>query len=156
MSVQINKHIPDILLSGNPTATPGNKFRYCWQAKLNVQLATTSLSLFSIQQQGGQVAVFLLRSFMCLCLSDHSQNGQFSLSEALTAAVQVSYVATIFPFPYPKQLLQSTQDISNIDSILQKITSPSRVVLFFCESVITQELFWPDLHFLMLPARKPD
>lgn len=54
---QVDKHTADILLTGNSTATLGNKFRYCWQAKLNVELATTSLPLFSIQQHGGQTVL---------------------------------------------------------------------------------------------------
>lgn len=70
---QVNKHIPDIFLSGNTTATSGNKFRYCWKAKL----ATTSLSLFSFQQHSGQVADFLWGGFMCLWFFLPSQNGEF-------------------------------------------------------------------------------
>lgn len=138
---QVDKHTADILLTGNSPATPGNKFRYCWQAKLNVELATTSLPLFSIQQHGGQIVLppSFGRFYVLLSVYLTFSEWWTFFSEALTAAV--SYVPTIFPSPHPKPLLQFTQNIPNIDSILQKITSPSRVVLFFCESVIMQELF---------------
>lgn len=42
---QVNKLTADILLSGNTTATPGNKFRYYWQAKLQCVACHSQLDL---------------------------------------------------------------------------------------------------------------
>lgn len=113
---QVNVHTADILPSGYFR----KKLSYL-QAKLNIKLATNSLSLFSALHYNGQVVLLLSAGFLCVyrCVSDLRMVSSCSPKNSLLLFRFLMY-PLYSTFPHPKSLFQFTWNIPKC------LTSPSR------------------------------